>query len=242
MKIIYTVILLVSAMGAVGIFLRLHKQLAPAFHLDRFRVGGLIMLPMLGFLVVAYAPAPIISGALLLTALGWWDDQRGVSRPMGLATTLLAVSIGLVGLPLPVMALPAPLPAVLLAAWGLWWLFTFSAARLPRSLTRCFMLVAFALLPLVLASLIHPSLRNLALDIAIIDSVFFGALLMITPQHQAVLALRLPLTFLLGYAILHTLLAGAWPFALTSLAILLVALLWGRPQKQPGGYQVQTFQ
>lgn len=241
MKAFYIIILAVSVGMTTAIFMRLYQQLAPVFDQDKTRVGALITLPALGFLIVAYTPAPVVFSGLLLTALGWWDERRGVNRDIGLAVTLLAVSIGLMGMP--VLAwLPVPAAASMLAVWVLWWLFTFTTARMPHALMPCLMLVSAALAPLAVAPFIYPVMKNLALDIGILASAFFGAMFIAQGNYTATLALRLPLTFLVGYAILRALILGAWPFALASFAILALGFLRQPRQSGPqAGFHVQTF-
>lgn len=241
MKLFYIIILLVSTVLASGMFMRLQKQLAPVFHLDPTRIGGVVILPAIGFLMVSYTPAPVIFGALILTAIGWRDDNRGVSRQMGLALTLLAVSIGLMGVPVP-LGVPVPIPVIMLLVWMGWWLFMFSAERVSHDFIPCAMVATLAMLPLALAPILSQTPTTLALDIAIIANALLGGLIMATRQYKAALALRLPLVFLLGYLIISVLIAGAWPFALASLAILVASFFWKRPtSKQNTGFKVQTF-
>lgn len=239
MQVIYTIVLILSCAISAAAFLRAHRQLAPVFGLDPTHVGGIVIAPALGFFVVVATPAQAIIGAMMLTALGWWDDHRGVGRQLGLVLTLLACSIGIDGLPVPVFH-PLPIPLAVLAIWLAWWGLTFTAEKLPRNLISCMLVAALALLPLAAAPVFTHAPHSLSLDIAMLGSAMLGALFIVNRQYEATLALRLPLVYIIGYGIFRAIIGGAWPFALASLLIL--AFLFLRP-RHPGhaGAKVETF-
>ena len=223
MQIVYLVVLMLSAILVAAGFLRIYYQLAPVFHRDRAVVGATLTLPILGFLTIISTPPSVLMAALLLMLVGVWDEWRGVSRTMGLALTLLAASIGIMRLPA-VNAVVLPAPLIVLGVWLCWWGLTLAAEYVPQRVVRCFLVLALAWVPLVLAVLLGFTSRHVALDVVMIASSMFGALLVVKRDDRAAIALRLPLLFLLGYSIWRTLLAGAWPFALASLALLLAGL------------------
>ena len=225
MQIIYLVVLMVSAIAVAAGFVRSYQQLAPVFQANRQALGATVAIPMLAFLIIVSTPAPVVLAALLLMLIGMWDAWRGISRDMGLALTLLAASIGSMGLPVAASSvLPAPLVALLL--WIGWWVLILGAEYVPQAASRCFLLLTIAWIPLVAASWIGVAPGHIALDVAMVTSSMLGALMAAPSAAQALIALRLPLLLLLGYSIARTLLADAWPFALASLVLLIIGGFW----------------
>ncbi len=229
MQALYIIILSISAALAVGAFLRMHQQLAPVFKLQEAPVGGLVILPAIGFLMIVFMPPPVLCAALILTGIGWWDDHRGITRRNGLVLILAAVTVGFSGLPAGAFP-PLPTPLAMLVLWLCWWGFTLSAEHLPKKLINCSFTGIIVSTPLALAPLMGAAPHSLAIDVAILGSALLGAILVATPKHKTALALRLPLTFLIGYCILHAFTTGAWPFALASLVLWVVMLYWQRDQ------------
>ncbi len=234
MQLLYILVLLTSAVMVTAGLLRVQHQLAPVFGKDRYVIGAVVSLPMLAFLTIVATPAPVVLAALLLALLGMWDEYRGISRELGLVLTLAAASIALMGLPTPsVTAIPAPL--LLLTLWLCWWGLILLAEKLPRTPGTCTSLTALALLPLLIGIVIGDVPRHLALDCAMVGGVLLGMLLGLRKEGRLAVSFALPLLLFIGYAMARALITGAWPFALTSAAILIIGLFLPRARAaQPG--------
>jgi hypothetical protein len=231
MAIVYIIILTLSTAFLAGAFVRINEQLAPLMQREGKPVGALVTFPILGFLMVILLPMPVIVAALFCLVIGWWDDTRGLLRDMGLALLLLAASIAIAGMQMPVIP-SIPSWALVIAGWLFWWGLMLGAGYLPTALPTLTVTCVIASLPLLAAPLLSNAPASIGADIALIISGLIGALLGARKTPVIALSLRLPLACLYGFLVLRAALFGGWVFALASL-IIAIAVCTYHARRQP---------
>ena len=178
--------------------------------------GFVMLLPLLGFMVVVAAPAPVLIGCLLLA--GAHLTRRGDYLPAIARFGVSAVAALLASshLAMPVIA-HAPVVALhllaLLALFG----YALGAAHLPARLAPGSIALLATALPLVAAPLFGaPS--YIALDVLIFASVLMGAN-MTMPASASITIANQPAGLLLGWLTIEAATQGAWIPAVISLLI-----------------------
>ncbi len=216
----YAIVLMASVMFMTAVFVHIHERTAPLLGREHQPIGALIAFPIVGFLVVVMIPSAMAVAAILAIVIGWWDDTRGLNRSLGLALLLAVASIASAGVNVG-ETLPVAPALLVLGSWLFLWGFSLSAGYVPRDLYHITPTVTFTLAPLIAAPLLSMAPLSLATDAGLIVSGLAGALIGMRGQQVMALSLRLPLTWLVGFVILHGALHGALVFAIVSL------LLWG---------------
>lgn len=220
----YIVILCLSAALAGWAAVRLMRRFGPMAGF-RPRAGLATLLPAVGFLTVAGAPASVLVGALVLGLLFLLLPERPVNIALVLLAASLLVMAGLKG---PVAAYAAHVPpmalyaAVAVLAYGLAGAAWFAA---PKGVALPCGLLA-SLLPLAVAPLFEPAKASLAYDALILASAVLGVLLAGGRHFAFGAGSRMALGLLLAYLQLAALWQGAWIAALASFALWVATLGW----------------
>ena len=235
MLVVYMVILCGSAALAAGAGLRLMRRFAPMVGLPPSS-GWCMLLPSVGFLAVAGAPAPVLSASLLVAvALAWW---RPATRLLVQAVLMIAaILLGLTGLPAMQASYLQSISALAaLAVAGVAWLVVAGAACAMSPHPRVFGYGSLlALLPLLAGPVLVTDTQGQALDAAILASAI-GAVLLLRPgQLPVTLAARLPLGLLVGYVQVAMVWHGAWQVAAASVAFWLALCAWAWVEADPWG-------
>ena len=178
--------------------------------------GFVMLLPLLGFMVVVAAPAPVLVGCLLLA--GAHLTRRGDHLPAiaRFGVPVIAALLASMHLPMPVID-HAPVVALhvlaILALFG----FALGGAYLPARLAPGSTALLLTALPLLAAPFFGaPSF--IALDVLILASVLMGTVMVASPLASMNIALQ-PIGLLLGWLILVAATHGAWITALASLLV-----------------------
>lgn len=229
MGLVYMVILMVSVAFMAGAFVWLHERFVPLFQRSSQAVGALIALPMIGFLMVIMLPMPVVVAALMVLAIGWWDDTRGLMRDLGLAWLLLVVSVALMGVHWPPVA-GLPVAVLVLVVWVGWWGILLGAGYLPSEATQLLPTVAFAAAPLIVAPLWSDAPASVAADSAIILSALLGPPILVRQMPRLALSLRLPLACCYGFCVIQVALHGGIIFAATSV-VMAASTCWYHARK-----------
>jgi hypothetical protein len=214
----YTIILCFSACFTAFVLVRGAQLVARLSGLtDRLPAGAYILLSLLGFLMVAAAPAKLLSAMLLLTiagVIGVFNYLPSIAR---WGMPLIAAVLASTSTPLP--AIPGiPNAMVPLLAMGLLFALTMAAEHGADDTILGGSGVIAALLPLVVAPLIFGAPSYLALDAALVAAALAGGALA-APAGATLGFARAPFALLTGWLILRAVAYGAWPCALVSLAV-----------------------
>ena len=178
--------------------------------------GFVLLIPLLGFMVVVAAPAPVLVGCLLLA--GAHLTRAGGYLP-GIArfgVPAVAALLANMHLTMPVIDRVPPIAfdgVAMLALFG----YALSADHLPPRLAPASLAILASALPLAAAPLFGaPS--YIALDVLILASVLMGAN-MAAPGIASMAIARQPLGLLLGWLTAVAATEGAWIPAGVSLLI-----------------------
>lgn len=178
--------------------------------------GFVLLIPLLGFMVVVAAPAPMLVGCLLLAGSHLTRAGNYLPSIARFGVPAVAALLASVHLTMPVID---HAPAIVLQLLAILALFAYalSADHLPARLAPASMHLFTAALPLVAAPFFGaPS--YIALDVLILASVLMGAN-MASPGSASVAIARQPVGLILGWLTMVAATEGAWIPAIISLLI-----------------------
>ena len=177
--------------------------------------GLALLLPILGFLAVVAAPAPMLIGGMLLIG-AYLVRPAGYLPPIARwGVPLVAALLTLSTITLPTIAHVPPV-VFLLAAMTFIFAITFAADFTPEPFAPASTGMLICLLPLIAASLLGaPSF--IAVDIVIIASAILGASILM--KENSIAIARQPIALITGWLIVTAAAHGAWLPASISLLV-----------------------
>lgn len=218
---IYSIILAFSAGVSGFVLARMADRLTVFLGVQPLaqNVLGYAALAALAFLMVAQAPAMVLTSALVL----WFAGTRHQSRPLGPAVQagllVLACVFGLVALPSPDFQLPLQLPKIALmgAVYAVWLLVAVLPAGVPDR--GFFAAYGVGLVVFIVGAVAFALPTSVASDALVLLGALLGAYfsLSIANSHHS-LAGQWVFLYLLGYLAALSAYHGAWWLGLLGIA------------------------